>query len=583
MDLLREALCGLPPGDSALRALVQARLAAALQPAPDPQEPVRLARQAIGMARRVGDPATLLSALRTGCSAMGDLAAPELRLSLDREHAALAAAAGELQDALRANTRLIFDCFELGDRLGADAAARAAADLVRRIDHPTVRWRLHAMDAMRALWDGALEEALRCCNQAAGIGEACGDRNARSATSHQRVRILRALGRVDELLEAAAQARNLYAGTPTMERYQQVAMAGVMLEVRGAQSALRGLGVGTLLEVVQLGDRTMYEPVAELALAAGERTLSSEIHSRLCATPDQFLVGGVLGMTWESPVRRVLSLCAQNLGRPQEAIEHLRRGIELARSLGGDPVATRMTVELGELLAGAGRSSEAQTLLRRAHQEANSLGMGLLQERSAAALAPREQPGTAPGAPASPSPVTDSSPGAAQLRLELEGDVWRVAFGTAAVRVKDGKGMRYLAALAAQPRTAVHVLDLVAPALRHAGQSDGGELLDAKARGAYRERARELRSELDRAQQWNDSARADALSAELQQLNQELARGLGLGGRSRKFSSNAERARINVQRRIRDAIGRIRAGDASLGRHLERSVRTGMLCSYDPE
>ena len=161
--------------------------------------------------------------------------------------------------------------------------------------------------------------------------------------------------------------------------------------------------------------------------------------------------------------------------------------------------------------------------------------------------------------------------------------MWRVAFGTAAVRVKDGKGMRYLAALAAQPRTAVHVLDLVAPALRHAGQSDGGELLDAKARGAYRERARELRSELDRAQQWNDSARADALSAELQQLNQELARGLGLGGRSRKFSSNAERARINVQRRIRDAIGRIRAGDASLGRHLERSVRTGMLCSYDPE
>jgi hypothetical protein len=37
-----------------------------------------------------------------------------------------------------------------------------------------------------------------------------------------------------------------------------------------------------------------------------------------------------------------------------------------------------------------------------------------------------------------------------------------------------------------------------------------------------------------------------------------------------------------VQRRLRDAIRRIAAHDDPLARHLERSVRTGVFCAYDP-
>jgi hypothetical protein len=44
----------------------------------------------------------------------------------------------------------------------------------------------------------------------------------------------------------------------------------------------------------------------------------------------------------------------------------------------------------------------------------------------------------------------------------------------------------------------------------------------------------------------------------------------------------AERARINVQRRLRDAIRRVREQDERLGRHLELSIRTGLLCLYAP-
>lgn len=70
VDLLREALAGLPAADSPLRARVMARLAAALQPADHPEEQVEAERAAIRMARRIGHKPTLLAVLHAGMGAM---------------------------------------------------------------------------------------------------------------------------------------------------------------------------------------------------------------------------------------------------------------------------------------------------------------------------------------------------------------------------------------------------------------------------------------------------------------------------------------------------------------------------------
>jgi hypothetical protein len=44
----------------------------------------------------------------------------------------------------------------------------------------------------------------------------------------------------------------------------------------------------------------------------------------------------------------------------------------------------------------------------------------------------------------------------------------------------------------------------------------------------------------------------------------------------------AERARTNVQRRIKDAIQRIEKNDPELGRYLATTIRTGTFCMFDP-
>jgi hypothetical protein len=119
------------------------------------------------------------------------------------------------------------------------------------------------------------------------------------------------------------------------------------------------------------------------------------------------------------------------------------------------------------------------------------------------------------------------------------------------------------------------------PELRAAAEG-GGAWLDEEAKRAYRERLAELEDDIAEAERFNDVERAARAREERELIGRELARAVGLGGRDRPVGSAAERARVNATRAIRGAIKRIEECDASLGRHLDRAVRTGTFCAYDP-
>jgi hypothetical protein len=81
-----------------------------------------------------------------------------------------------------------------------------------------------------------------------------------------------------------------------------------------------------------------------------------------------------------------------------------------------------------------------------------------------------------------------------------------------------------------------------------------------------------------------DLARRRRAGDEREQLLTELRHATRPGGATRTLgSAAAERARKAVTARIRDAIRRIGAELPELGRHLDRSVRTGHLCRYQGE
>ena len=112
---------------------------------------------------------------------------------------------------------------------------------------------------------------------------------------------------------------------------------------------------------------------------------------------------------------------------------------------------------------------------------------------------------------------------------------------------------------------------------------DAGARIDAKASGQYRRRATELREELAEAVRLNDTGRAARIRAEIEFLRDQIAAAVGLSGRSRKAASHSERARLMVTKAIKAAIAKVRARDASAGRYLATSIKTGNYCTYDPD
>jgi hypothetical protein len=165
------------------------------------------------------------------------------------------------------------------------------------------------------------------------------------------------------------------------------------------------------------------------------------------------------------------------------------------------------------------------------------------------------------------------------------------------VRVRDLKGMRYLARLLASPGREIHVLDLVAAEtgtvakvesgraaeLSHTTIGDAGEMLDEQAKNAYRRRLAEIEDDIEQARALGDPERAAQADAERDFLVRELARAVGLGGRDRRAASASERARVGVTRAVRQAMARIGEHDPQLGEHLNRAIRTGTSCAYLPD
>ncbi len=108
-------------------------------------------------------------------------------------------------------------------------------------------------------------------------------------------------------------------------------------------------------------------------------------------------------------------------------------------------------------------------------------------------------------------------------------------------------------------------------------------MADLQSLEAYRRRLDDLDAEIDAADRDADLGRTELLDAERQQLLAELRRVTGLGGRIRSNPNDpAERARKAVSGRIRDAIGRLAEITPGLAAHLDRSIRTGLRCSYSP-
>jgi tetratricopeptide (TPR) repeat protein len=541
--LLRKAFDSLDEGSQRRRARVLARLAAAMQPTEDPREPMKLALESIHLARGTGDSRTLLITLRSAISAIMDLGNPHERLRLNREYVELAEELGDTSERIRGYMRMVVDAMELGDPDTMDHAIDQCGVLAHSLELPQYQWIAAAFRVMQATIRGNLNVAAATLEQAERFAQRSQDPNAARALAVQRAGIAELRGSTEEIRVTARELERSFANMPLAETYLKAYLLTVLMRC-GETPPASAVDAEHVRKSIQFGDVAGLCSLGEFLAAHGERELAAQVYESLL--PHRTLCGhwGLLGMRWTGPAARVLGMLAATLGKTEEAEAHFTEALAIAKRMNAKPLVDRITQEwkAAKHPAGAAVSSAAV---------ATGRGRGV--------------------------------PVVGYFRLDRDGEMWLCECDGQSFRLKDSRGLQMLARLVASVGRELHVLDLASsPGEAAIDAGDSGELLDARARTAYRRRIVELRTEMEEAEAIGDAASAETARAEFEHLSSELARAFGLDGRSRRAGSAVERARVNVQRRLKDAQARIAKECPAAGRHLEWALRTGILCSYRP-
>jgi hypothetical protein len=326
-------------------------------------------------------------------------------------------------------------------------------------------------------------------------------------------------------------------------------------EEAAARAILASHPVGQLIVDHHLPGHLAW--AAELAWRLNDRELAAAVYPWARREDPPLPALHIHGFAVVPPTAMNAMLCAATLGDLEAARRHFTSALQLVRTIGARPFEALLCHAFSQI---SSDPTEAAELAAQARALSDAMGMRFDLRA------------------ARPTP---SSPAPRSLRMSCEGETWVLEGLGATCRLKASRGIEMLAKLVAEAGREVHVLDLMGAEAVDAG--DSGEVLDAEARRAYRARMLELREELEEAQQWNDEARAERARDEIEVLEAELSRAAGIGGRERRVGKAAERARVNVQRRLADALKRIAEVSDELGKHLEKAIRTGSYCSYSPD
>ena len=312
--------------------------------------------------------------------------------------------------------------------------------------------------------------------------------------------------------------------------------------------------------------------------------------------------------SWE--LRAVMSLA--RLWHSQGNISDARQLLEETYSWfteGFDTKDLRDAQALLVSLGGKGETPGNRERATRAEKQAtgdNSLASSVPHRESTQIRASQPEFASTRHAPRT-TQARDTQPSALSLQdvalFHCEGEYWTLSFAGRTCRLKEARGLHYIAHLLQHPHQEFHVLTLTStraglseetaetPPFRvlslssdHIEEfSDAGEVLDPQARAAYKQRLAELRGELAEAQAFHDLGRSEQLTAEIEFLTHELTRAFGLGGRARRVGAPTERARVNITRTIKISLRKIAKHHPALGQHLAVTIKTGVYCSYTPD
>ena len=372
--------------DSPERARLLALHALELSWHPDIQNREALATEALEVARRLGDPATLVGVLTTRYVAIHHPETLDDRYESSRLALAMAT---ELHDpVLRfwAAIELGTAAVQRGDAATAIEALALHVELADQLDQPIMQWSATFSRAELALLRGDADEGERLANRAFELGDATGQPDAFSIWANQIGEARYIQGRNEEIIEIMEDVVRSNEGIAAF----RTALAGCYCDLGRVDDARR-----TIQPDIDARFRSVDRDVAWLAamLSAADAVYGIEdalgaetLFQRLEPFAHQY---DFVGVSSAGSVGLRLARLATVLERYDTADAYFAQATGICNALGAHHELARLGLDWGRMLQRRGReedAAQAEALLRTSHASATARGYALVAQRAGAAL-----------------------------------------------------------------------------------------------------------------------------------------------------------------------------------------------------
>ena len=392
VDLLEEALAQLGGGDSALRAKLLGSLAHSLRWSSSHERRASLSRQAVAMARRVRDVATLAFTLNSTHWVRGPENADN-RLAATTELLHLAEQLGDREMAMTGHFWRVVELLELGDLPGVDAEMDAYVRLAAELRDPFHLWLAPVHRAMRALLDARFEEAGELAAQALAVGQRLDQQDAMFLFEVQMAMLRFEEGRLEEIDDALK---------GFVERYPSIspwrcARAELYKELGSRDQARREFEVLAANRFADLPRDDVW--VAALAMLAevcaflGDAPRAAQLYDLLLPHASRCVVIGY-AIACLGSAARYLGILAATMRRWPDAERHFEQAMAMNAKIGARSWLAATHLDYARMLLARrapGDHDRAVALLTRAIDRARELGMADLAGKASALQREAEQ------------------------------------------------------------------------------------------------------------------------------------------------------------------------------------------------
>jgi tetratricopeptide (TPR) repeat protein len=376
--LCEEGLDLLPPGDSAHRAKLMGRLVGELYLLPEHTERRRaLADQAVAMARRIDDPATLAFVLGSAHWGMWIPGNAAERLRVAEEILEIARASRDRAAEFNGAAWAFADLMELGETARAKEMVDLELEIAAQLGQPDFHWSCKVQQGALVLMEGHYDEAVRIADEALAYGQAAQTETSVQMHGVVHVEVGRARGGLEELLPLVEGMVEYYPLLPAWRcgLVYVNAMLGRLDEIGPHLELLVADEVAALPR-----DANWTIGIAVLIAAAAaleDAELADRLYELLLPYAEFCITAGMPALTVGS-AELFLAAAAGTAGRWDVADQHFERAMERNREIGCHAWVVHGNYEYAAIVARKHDPADSERLhqmLRTVVVEGSDMGM----------------------------------------------------------------------------------------------------------------------------------------------------------------------------------------------------------------